>query len=245
MTARSCTQPDPEIAGGSIRMCTTPNFKTVGLNELRLLDWSVAELLERIKELDLKLFSATNQPVGTLDQWLPIFSRNPQTWRAIVSSDGELAAYWQTAIVRDELYFELKAGNHSEGALEASSYVDLSQGAEYNLYFVSICVSPAYRGIETNMALIDSFFSVIHNLAEIKIFFNEVTCSVCSVDGEQIAKTFRLRHLRDNCIGRVYSGEMQLLLDRFRGPLEMRFPGLVNNYNTRKRHFEKVTAASR
>lgn len=211
-------------------MTALSDFRAVGLHDLGELNWSVEELLLRIKELDQKLFSEASQPVGTIDQWLPIFERNPQTWRAIVTKDGDLAAYWQTAAVNDDLYFALKNGVLSEAALDASFYVDSSKGGIFNLYFVSICSNPAYRSIEANLMLMNSFFSAIKAQSEIGVFFREITCSVCSPEGEQIAKTFRLDFLRNNPIGRVYAGQIGNILNRFKGTLDVRFPGLYSSY---------------
>jgi len=78
--------------------------------------------------------------------------------------------------------------------------------------------------------LIESFFSVIDQLASKGVFFKEVTASACSRDGEQICKTFRLTYVRDNEIGKIYSGSVGNVIDRFKGPLGARFPGLLAKY---------------
>lgn len=206
------------------------NLSVVGLAELQQFGWNVRDILTRIRELDRQLYSQTSPGVGSLRQWLPVFSQNPETWRAIVASSGDLAAYWQTAVVEDELYLRLKSGISSEANLLASSYQNLSDQGTYNLYFVSICVNPRFRAVETNLALIESFFSVIDHLAGKGVFFKEITGSVCSPDGEQICKTFRLNYMRDNAIGKIYSGTVGGMIERFKGPLSSRFPGLFENY---------------
>ena len=206
------------------------NLSVVGVQEVQQFGLSVRDILVRIRELDLQLYSQACQGVGSLRQWLPVFLQNPETWRAIVASGGDLAAYWQTAVVDDELYFGLKSGAANEAKLLASSYQDLSDQGIYNLYFVSICVNPRFRGVETNLALIESFFSVMDRLAGKGVFFKEITGSVCSRDGEQICKTFRLNYMRDNAVGKIYSGSIGSMIDRFRGPLSARFPGLLENY---------------
>lgn len=206
------------------------NLSVVGLAELQQLGWNVRHILSRIRKLDRQLYSHTCQGVNSLRQWHPVFLENPETWRAIVTCECDLAAYWQTAVVDDDLYFGLKLGTLSESNLFACSYKDLSYPGIHNLYFVSTGVSPRYRGVETNLALIDSFFSVIDLLASRGVFFKEITGSVCSRDGEQICKTFRLSYLRDNAIGKIYSGSVGNVIDRFKGPLNTRFPRLLTNY---------------
>ena len=124
----------------------------------------------------------------------------------------------------------LKSGMSGEAKLLASPYKNLNQRGVYNLYFVSICVSPRFRGVETNLALIKSFFSVLDRLAGDGVFFKEITGSVCSPDGEQICRTFRLDYLRDNSIGKIYSGSVGRVIDRFKGPLGARFPRLLQHY---------------
>ncbi len=80
------------------------------------------------------------------------------------------------------------------------------------------------------MALMESFFSVMNQLSKNSVFLKEITCSVCSSDGEQICKTFRLDYVRDNVIGRVYSGPVGSVIKRFQGPLATRCPGLLERY---------------
>jgi hypothetical protein len=192
--------------------------------------WDVRDIPTRIRELDRQLYSQTWPGVSNLRQWLPVFAQNPETWRAIVTGDGDLPAYWQTAVVDDELYFGLKSGALNEANLAASAYQNLSEKGTYNLYFVSICVNPRFRGVETSLVLIESFFSVIDQLASKQVFFKEVTSSACSRDGEQVCKTFRLTYVRDNAIGKIYSGSVSSVLDRFKGPLSTQFPQLLSNY---------------
>jgi len=208
----------------------SPNLNVVSLAELHQFGITVRDILSRIRELDHELYSQTCQGVGSLRQWLPIFSQNPETWRAVLAENRDLAAYWQTAVVEDDLYFGLKSGMSGEAKLLASPYKNLTQRGVYNLYFVSICVSPRFRGVETNLALIESFFSVLDRLAGDGVFFKEITGSVCSPDGEQICRTFRLDYLRDNSIGKIYSGSVGRVIDRFKGPLDARFPRLLQHY---------------
>lgn len=202
----------------------------ISLGDLHHLNWNVQDLLLRIRELDRSLYSQSCQAMGSLRQWLPVFSQHPETWRAIVSEGRDLAAYWQTAAVHEDLYRALKSGAASETDLSASSYVKLTEPGIHNLYFVSVCVNPAFRGAETNLALIDSFFSVMNRLSEKGVFLKEITCSVCSPDGEQICRTFRLDYLRDNVIGKVYSGSVGNVIKRFQNPLASRCPGLFERY---------------
>lgn len=206
------------------------NFRIVGLHDLNGLHLTLPSLLERISELDRMLFSGSNQPVGNIQQWLPIFHNHPQTWRAILSGHGELVAYWQTAIVENALYSDLKSGLVNEAALGLSSYLDISSGGVFNMYFVSICAHPAYRGVEANFALMESFFSLLNDLSEKNTFFREITCCVCSQEGEQIAKVFRLGYLGDNSTGKVYSGRTEDVLCRLKGQLKSRHPGLLGRY---------------
>jgi hypothetical protein len=215
-----------------LRHATRENssLSIVGLKDLRHREWGVCDILTRIREMDRQLYSQTCLGMDSLQQWLPVFLHNPETWRAIVSSDGDLAAYWQTAVVDDDLYLGLKSGTSSESDLLARSYKDLSVRGTYNLYFVSICVNPSFRGLETSMTLIDSFFFVIDQLASKEVFFKEVTGSACSPDGEQICRTFRLDYLRSNAIGKLYAGSVGSVIDRFKGPLSARFPGLFLKY---------------
>jgi hypothetical protein len=208
----------------------SPNLNVVGLAELHQFGLNVRDILSRIRDLDRQLYSQTCQGVGSLRQWLPIFSQNPETWRAVLAGNRDLAAYWQTAVVEDDLYFGLKSGMSGEAKLLASPYKNLDQRGIYNLYFVSICVSPGFRGVETNLALIESFFGVLDRLAGDGVFFKEITGSVCSPDGEQICRTFRLDYLRDNSIGKIYSGSVGRVIDRFKGPLGARFPRLLQHY---------------
>ncbi len=207
-----------------------PNLNFVDLEDLKLLNWNVQDLLIRIGELDRSLYPHNCQAMDSLRQWLPVFSQHPESWRAIVSKGRDLAAYWQTAVVEEELYLALKSGAASEADLDADSYLALSEPGIHNLYFVSVCVSPAFRSAETNMALMDSFFSVLGRLAEKNVFFDEITGSACSPDGEQICRTFRLDYLRDNTIGKIYSGAVGDVIERFRAPLATRCPGLFERY---------------
>jgi len=216
-----------------IRRSLQSELKVVGLTELDAVGWSVEELLRHIRDLDRSLYTNSgNAAIGNADQWLPIFMNNPETWRAVISSCGELAAYWQTAAVNDDLYFSLKSGLSNEEMLTASSYRPLTSPGTFNLYVVSICINPVYRKAETSMAVIDSFFCVLDDLSRKDIFFNEITGSACSEDGAQICRTFRLEYLRDNTIGKIYSGYVGNMIRRFKGPLSARYPDLYRNYSS-------------
>jgi hypothetical protein len=205
----------------------------VGLTELKIAGWSVQKLLNNIRDLDRKLYTNSgHEAIGNTEQWLPIFMNNPATWRAIITERDELAAYWQTAVVNDDLYLGLKAGLSNEGALTASSYKPLTNPGTFNLYFVSICINPAFRKAETSMLVIDSFFGALDDLSRKEIFFNEITGSACSDDGVQICRTFRLDYLHDNAIGKIYSGYVGKVINRFKGPLSARYPSLYEKYSS-------------
>jgi hypothetical protein len=95
-----------------------PKLKVIGLTELEIIGWSVQELLKHIRDLDRKLYTSSgHEAIGNSEQWLPIFMNNPATWRAAISGRDELAAYWQTAVVNNDLYLRLKAGLSNEGDL--------------------------------------------------------------------------------------------------------------------------------
>ena len=227
-------QEPASIAGSDKAPSSSPfnALRVVGLENLRAMNWSTSDLLDKIIELDYRLYeNLSYEIVGDTRQWLKIFEQNPDTWRVLVDPDRNVAGYWQTGVYFPDLYSSIKQGHLIESAIRPEHYDLFEIPAIYNLYFVSTCLHPAYRNPGVRIKLMDSFFSVINRLSQGRVFFNEVTTNAYSSDGLQLCKAFRLEfhksHFRS---GEVYSGYMGNVLERYKARLMMRFPQLIRRY---------------
>jgi hypothetical protein len=217
---------------GTLYRNNSPRLKIVGLNELASIGWTARKVLDRMGDLDRKLYDGlTEETEGTTEQWLPMYTQLPDTWRALVADEKTLIGYWNTAVFNSEFYSAVRAGLLMEGDLKMEYYALLDMPGIYNLYFVSICLDPDYRERVAQLMLLESFLCVINRLSLNDVFFDEVITNAYSPEGLRLSKHVGLRYLCQHSNGgEIYVGSMKVLLQTFQLSIKKTFPSLIERY---------------
>lgn len=208
---------DGHIVGGPDAVSDAPRLK---------------RLLAQIIALDHRCYAVESHGhIGTRDQWLPVFARNPDTWRALVDAHGAVVAYWQIAALSPARYGLARQGLLHPADLGAEDYEPLTRPGRYQLYFVSVCIAPEWRNLATYWRLFDALFEISEKLARAGVYFEEMAATAHSVDGRQMCVAFGLDFVGlapDH--GECFAGPFRGVLERMRGALARRRPELLDLY---------------
>ena len=209
-----------------------PALKTIGAAEMQSLGIELKTLVQRIIALDHRVYAIESHGhIGSTAQWTPVFAANPETWRVLATETGDIVAYWQIAALAPERFAQARAGRLHPGDLGCDDYRSLSAPGARDLYFVSICIDPAWRDLRTRWQLIDSFFEVVEVLAARGVTFEQIAATAHSEEGSRLCEAFGLAYLHDApdhgaCHGGVFADVVRSL-----GPsLARRRPRLAAAY---------------
>jgi hypothetical protein len=219
-------------AGDQIALKPPAPSRIVGSRDIVAENRDIGNVVRQILELDHELYHARSHPfIGSFIQWDPIFEQNPDTWRAMLSSDDHLVGYWQIASLKPAVFARAKRGDLSACDFTVDCYQPLTQPGVYNLYFVSICLDPKYRSLQNQLALIESFFGVCQDLANRGVFFEEVAAVAHSEDGHRLCVVFGLDRVGDALDhGDVFQGRFARIVRNAQRTLLRRFPALIQHY---------------
>lgn len=193
---------------------------------------TLERLIRQIIDLDHRCYAIESHGhIGSCAQWLPVFARNPDTWRALVDGRDTVVGYWQIAALRPAKFALARQGLLHPPDLGAGDYEPLTRPGRYNLYFVSVCIAPDWRKVATYWRLFDALFEVAENLARAGVFFGEMAATAHSIDGRQMCLAFGLDFLglapdRGEC----FAGPFRGILERMRPLLARRRPKLLALY---------------
>lgn len=193
---------------------------------------ALARLIGQIIDLDHRCYAIESHGhIGTCAQWLPVFQRHPDTWRALVDAQGAVVAYWQIAALKPAEYARARQGLLHPTDLSADAYEPLTRPGRYDLYFASVCIAPEWRKPATYWRLFDALFEVAENLARAGVYFDEMAATAHSIDGRQMCLAFGLEYLGlapDH--GECFAGPFRSVIERMLPMLARRRPGLLGLY---------------
>lgn len=209
-----------------------PELTIVGAAEVVARHMSLAALVERIIELDHRVYSVESHGhIGSAKQWTPVFAAYPETWRVLITPAGEVVAYWQIAALTEQRFAQARAGLLHPGDLGCDDYSCLATPGVRNLYFVSVCIDPAWRDLRTRWRLIDSFFEAVEGLAAHGVFFDRIAATAHSDEGARTCEAFGLGFLHDAPEhGACYGGSFVDVVRKLGSALERRRPALAIAY---------------
>lgn len=193
---------------------------------------TLERLIRQIIDLDHRCYAAESHGhIGTCAQWLPVFARNPDTWRAPVDAQETVVAYWQIAALKPAEFARAREGLLHPADLGVDDYEPLTRPGRYNLYFASVCIAPEWRNVATYWRLFDALFEVAEKLARAGVYFDEMAATAHSIDGRQMCVAFGLDffgHAPDH--GECFAGPFRGILERMRPMLARRRPELLDLY---------------
>ena len=189
-------------------------------------------VVREIVALDHRVYEdAIHGHIGAPEQWLPIFQRHPDTWRALADEGGHVVAYWQIASFEPATFRRAQQGLLHPADLTCADYEALTRPGRRNLYFASVCIAPEWRTVATYQTLLDSFFGVVETLADKGVRFDEIAAVAHSDDGRQICVTLGLEQLGQAAAGgECYGGRFEAALGRLKPWLARRRPRVLELY---------------
>ncbi|MHB8396387.1 MAG: metallophosphoesterase family protein [Thermoplasmataceae archaeon] len=199
------------------------------LMDIRKLNISVSDMVRKLVELDYKSMPGlVPEDEGTLDQWIPIFTYHPYTWRVLLNSSNAVIGYWHVVSLFDEYYERIKKGKLYEIEISEDMISPMELPGHYNIYFRSIALEEDFRGTEASHLLLESFFSTLTELAKKSIFIDEICANAYTPAGKALCKNFDLMYIGEHTPkGSLYYRKMYPLP---KSPLVNEHPELVRIY---------------
>jgi len=199
------------------------------------------DLVEKIIELDISMIpSLTAIDEGSVEQWVPIFSASPLTWKLLTYA-GNIVGYWHYVCLKDQYFEQVKSGALRDSKINAHMLdfpCFLNPAKSYKMYVTMIGVHNAHQFFGPGGKLINSFIREIERAAENGLFFSEFASVAYTPQGESLCKNFGLER-----IGQLRSPDHNSMAEIFHSTGEQivrkghasKIPGLVRAYKERFR----------
>lgn len=152
-------------------------------------------LLEKIVELDISLIpNLTLVDEGTVDQWVPIFQANPNSWRLLTHAE-KIVGYWHYVCLKDKYFDEVRRGALKDSLIDVSM-VDVPDFFDpkknYKMYVVMMGVDSAHQFYGSGGKLVNSFVREIEKAAMNGTFFSDFVAVAYSPQGVRLCENFGL-----------------------------------------------------
>jgi TIR domain len=194
------------------------DLSMVSLHDVLNWGWDGEKLLDELIRIDYQTLDQLKDiHEGNTAQWAPVFTDHPDTWRLLISSPGHIVGYWHFVPLFEAEYEQAKLGQLLDGQITTNKVRIFEITGRYNIYFVSVCLLPNYRGTSAVRLLFDSMFVQLTELARQGIFIDEICANAYTPTGEAFCKSFGLTYLRDHADhGKIYCGTFaQFFRNRF------------------------------
>ena len=206
------------------------NVRSATYQDLISRGWPMENILGEMLRLDrLCIHHIPDQLVGTVAQWSRIYADFPETWRAMVTSDNEIVAYWHFASVGESIFHRLSKGELLDANLDRGALVNFMAPAHHFMYLTSFSVHPAYRSPRMFWLLLSAWMAAIKDLAVRGVFFRSLVVHAVTDDARELCL-----HTKMNCQGPHPIGIGSIYTLNFMPPPDMRwlrhFPELVRLY---------------
>lgn len=135
------------------------------------------------------------------------YALHPHSCIAFAALDGGIAGFINLFPVREEIACALERGSFNDSLLRAEDVLDPAAGLKADLFFSCILISPAYRGTELSMRLVNAALDACAPAlpGARRIFLDAATSG-----GERIAARLGMRFLRETEHGtRLYHGTVK------------------------------------
>jgi hypothetical protein len=203
------------------------DLSLAGFNDVLEWGWDGRKLLDELIRIDYATLDELKDiHEGNTDQWAPVFTDHPDTWRLLIESPEKIAGYWHFVPLFDAEYEQAKLGQLLDGQITTDKVRFFEMKGRYNVYLVSASILPKYRGGSAVSLLFDSLFAQVTELARQGVFFREICANAYTPTGEALCKTFHLSYQRDHVDhGKIYVGKFDQLIQE----------GLFDSYAELKR----------
>jgi hypothetical protein len=162
-------------------------------------NWDGIILLDHLIKIDYATISGlTEENEGHSEQWAPVFTEHPDTWRLLIDGPENIIGYWHFVPLFDEEYQLAKQGVLLDGDITSDKLSYFEVPGFYNIYFVSISILPSYRGARNFRLLLDSLFERFTELAQRDIYFKEVCANAFTDVGVSLCKTLEMKYIGEH-----------------------------------------------
>src|SRR5581483_249204 len=191
------------------------DLKVADISTVRSWGWSDVRLQAEINQLDYETMDGlTTGHAGQVQQWAPVFSEHPESWRLLYASEGHIAGYWHFVPLFPEQYDQAKAGQLMDVSITADRVRAFELPGIYNVYFAGIALKAEFRRPRAMRMLLTSLLEVLASLASEDVFVGEICANAFTPGGAALCKSVGMRF----CVkhvdhGEVYVGRMVDLLD--------------------------------
>ncbi len=187
-----------------------PELSIANLDDVKSWGWDGRRLVEEVTRLDYECIDSLTQPdEGDLDQWVPLFLNQPDTWRLMTAGPGKVAGYWHFVRLRDPEFELMTKGKLLDGGITTETVLPLDRPGQYDIYFVSLCMRPEYQKLRNARAatvLIGAFFDSASVMAQRGVFIRNFYANAYTLDGAAICECFGMHPVgRHDSRGLVYA----------------------------------------
>lgn len=194
--------------------CGQDRISVADLTTVQAWGWNDVRLQQALHELDYETMAGlTDEHSGLVEQWGPVFSEHPESWRLLYTQEGELIGYWHFVTLFPNDHESARNGRLLDIDITADRVQAFEIPGTYDIYFAGICIRPEYRRPKVMKTLLWSLLSVLESLAREEVFVGEVCANAFTPGGAAICKSLGMRpHVKHLDHGEVYLGRLADML---------------------------------
>lgn len=210
-----------------------PGLELADLATVRGWGWDDQRLQSELYRLDYGTMEGlTDEHSGLVEQWGPVFSNHPDSWRLLYTRPGEVVGYWHFTSLFEDQYQDAKAGTLLDVAITADRIMAFELPGIYNIYFAGICLRDEFRRPRALQKLLRSFLEVLESLARRQVFVGEICANAFTKGGASLCRSLGMKQCATHVKhGDIYAG---WLVDVLGLPLVNEFQSLREAYHSAK-----------
>lgn len=171
-------------------------LRVMSCRELLADGYEGAAVLRSLMLMDYEALSHLGEnDEGTFEQWLPIFMRQQEQARYVVTLTGEIAGYWHVEALNTDLATRFENGLLNDVDLRVADLPLMDTPGDYSIYFVQFLLRTEWRTEETKKVLFDSFLKVMVELMARGIYWRRFYAKCYSRGGERFCGRMGLRRM--------------------------------------------------
>lgn len=189
---------------------------------------SYSELLRRLVGLDhASMPGTTPLNEGTVEQWTPVFRKDPESWRLIVYRKKVIVGYFSAFSLTDECFEGILSGRVTDSEINPEAIRIIDQPGRHKVYVCSIISLEDHDTdqIKVRNLVVDAFAKHVLGLAKRGVEIEKVCALATNEDGERICRKFGLIQVRgysERQGGTVYAADIIPLDPRLRDKVWMK-----------------------
>ena len=199
----------------------------VGYDEVKEWGWSPSRLLKELIQLDNDTMRVDGHKgrlpksmEGDIRQWVDVFSYFPYSWKLLIQGRENIVGYWHFVALSPKDFALAAKGELLDSHITADQVINITTPGIYDIYIVSIALRKGFRTHADREFLLKSFYMLIIEMAQNKIFIRHIITDAYTEDGERFFQNLGMEKLcRHKIHGTIYMRSLYPLRseDRFYG----------------------------